>query len=87
MPLFEDNKYHALFIGDMHPVKIMDGSKAIYEPKTLEQSGTSLTFSNTYNDYVDRLEIEGKTQEKLYKQMEYKLKFCVGLLTKVLKLH
>lgn len=63
MPLFEDNKYHFPFIGNIHPVKIMDGNKVIYEPKTLEQSGTSLTFNNTYNDFVDRLEIEGKTQE------------------------
>jgi len=61
MPLYENGKYHILVIGDMHPVKLMDGNKVIYEPKISEKTGTNLTFSNTYNDFIDILEIEGKT--------------------------
>ena len=39
MPLYENGKYHALFIGDMHPVKLMDGNKVVFEPNVSELSG------------------------------------------------
>ena len=62
MPLYEDEKYQALYIGDFHPVKLMDGNDVIFEPKLLELSGTSVSVDNTYND-ESYVKINGKSQQ------------------------
>ena len=62
MPLYEDSKYHPLFIGDMHPVKLMDGNKVVFEPNVSELSGEGLSVNKTYNDSAF-VRINGNTQE------------------------
>ena len=48
MPLYEDGKYHALFIGNMHPVKLMDGNKVVFS-LMFQVNGEGLS-DKTYND-------------------------------------
>ena len=62
MPLYEDSKYHPLFIGDMHPVKLMDGNKVVFEPNVSELSGEIISVAKTYNDNA-YIKIFGKTVE------------------------
>ena len=61
MPLYEDGKFCPIFIGDMHPVKLMDGNNVI-EPTEVEVSGETLNVGKTYNDTA-YLTINGKTIE------------------------
>lgn len=63
MPSYEDGKYQATYIGNMHPVKVMDGDKVIVEAPLQQQTGTLLSWANTYNDRVEGLMASGLSQQ------------------------
>ena len=63
MPLYEDGKYHEMIIGDFHPVKVMDGDRTIARAKTVEKSGTTLEWSDTYNDKVLSAAVQGASAQ------------------------
>lgn len=61
MPALKDNKYQVGVIGNLHPVKVMDGNKTIVRAVEQTQTGSALTFEGTYNDKVIAAEVKGKT--------------------------
>ena len=61
MPIKLNGQPLNAYKGDYAPVNIYRGANKLAGWRYDEKTGASLSFSNTYNDYVDRLEIEGKS--------------------------
>lgn len=63
MPAFKDDKYQIGVIGDLHPVKIVNGDKVLIQAKEQTQTGTALTFNDTYNDKFLAAKVGGKSEQ------------------------
>ena len=59
--IYKDGNTLKAYKGDYAPVNIYRGGNKIAGWRFDEKTGASLSFNNTYNDFVDRLEVEGKS--------------------------
>jgi hypothetical protein len=68
MPIYENDKYHMMCIGDYHPVKVMDGDRTIARAKAIAKTGTVLEWSDTYFDTFTAATIQGASSQTVTTQ-------------------
>lgn len=63
MPIYKNDHYQMMVIGDFHPVKVMDGNQTIIRALESEKSGATLEWNDTYNDKFLSCVVDGASSQ------------------------